>query len=281
MLGRTEEEPTPQSLIGGASHSVGPMSTAPSPDRQGPREGPLVALFVVITLAASAFVLHRSEDRALHNPVQKAARGEVQGLTALSLVRPENLSRAIAKVDAGQYPFISNVRVAPDRINLSVRDADGMRRYLTVDPGFGLKSTDAGVGDDYAVRSSRIDLAAPQRMLKLVVAKTGLPPSALDYVTTSFSKTSPTTWYMSLKQGPARTRSWIAEANGTDVRKPGELSSKDRRRIAADKARSDAARRTFERRQRRLQLVIRRRTNCLNKAANARDVSRCVQRYQP
>lgn len=281
MLGRPDEEPTPQSLVGGATHSIAAMSTAPPESTRGPREGPLIFLFVVLTLAASAFVLHRAEDRAVHDPEQKAARGEVQGLTTLSLVRPENLSKALAKVDQGKYPFISNVRIASDRINFSVRDEDGMRRYLTVDPGFGVKSSDAGVGDDYAVRAAKIDSAAPQRMLKLVVAKTGQPPTALDYVTTSFSENSPTTWYMALKLGPARERQWIAESNGTDIRKPGELSTKDRRKIASDKRRSDAARAKFERAQRRLQLIIRRRTNCLNKANDASDVSRCVERYQP
>jgi hypothetical protein len=235
----------------------------------------------LLTLAASAFVLHRSEDGAVHDPKQKAARGEVQGLSTLSLVRPENVRRALAKVDAGQYPFIANMRIAADRINFSVRDRDGTRRYLTVDPGFGIQSSDAGVGDDFAVRSSRIDPDAPQRMLKLVVAKTGLPPSALDYVTTSFSESAPTTWYLSLKQGPARERAWIAEANGTDIRHPGELSSKDRRKIAADKRRSDAVRRKFERRQAQLQATIQRRVRCLTKAKDAAAVSRCVEKYQP
>jgi hypothetical protein len=86
---------------------------------------------------------------------------------------------------------------------------------------------------------------------------------------------------MSLKQGPARTRTWIAEKDGSDIRKPGELSTKDKRRIASDKRRSDAQRRKFEREQAKLQLTIRRRTNCLNRAKNATDVSRCVERYQP
>jgi hypothetical protein len=281
VLGRAEEEPTPQSLVSGATHTVGDMSTAPPETVRGPREGPLIFLFVVLTLAASVFVLHRSEERAVADPKQKAARGEVQGLVPLSLVRQENLQRALAKVDAGRYPFISNIRVAPDRINFNVRDRDGMRKYLTVDAGFGVKSSDAGVGDDYAIRAPLIDAAAPERMLKLVSAKTGLPPSALDYVTTSFPKDSPTTWYLSLKQGPARTRAWIAEANGTDIRKPGELSSKDRRRIAADKRRSDAQRRKFEREQRQLQVTIQRRTRCLTRATNATQVSRCVEKYQP
>ena len=267
-------------MIGGATHSITAMSTAP-PDTRGPREGPIVFLFVLLTLAASAFVLKKSEDHAVSDPKEKASRGEIQGLSTFSLVRPGNLRRAMTKVEQGKYQFVSNVRISPDRVNFSVRDADGTRRYLTIDPGFGLTSSDAGVGDDYAVRVARIDADAPQRMLKLVVAKTGLPTSALDYVTTSFSKDSPTNWYLSLKQGPARTRQWIAESDGTDIRKPGELSSADKAKIAADKRRSDAARRKFERAQQRLQLIIRRRTSCINKARDAAGVARCVGKYQP
>jgi hypothetical protein len=267
-------------MVGGATHSISELSAAP-PETRGPREGPIVFLFVLMTLVASAFVLEKSEDHAVNDPKEKASRGEIQGLSTLSLVRPGNLRRAMTKVEHGRYRFVSNVRIAPDRVNFSVRDANGMRRYLTIDPGFGLESSVAGVGDDYAVRTARIDADAPQRMLKLVVAKTGLPPSALDYVTTSFSRDSPTTWYLSLKQGPARTRLWIAESDGTDIRKPGELSSADKAKIAADNRRSDAARRKLERAQRRLQLVIRRRTSCINKARDAAGVARCVEMYQP
>ena len=60
----------------------------------GPREGPLVLLFLLATIAASAFVLHSAEADAVKDPKQKAARGEITGLSKLSLVRPENLRDA-------------------------------------------------------------------------------------------------------------------------------------------------------------------------------------------
>ena len=236
----------------------------------GPREGPLILIFIVATLAASALVLHRAEADAVKDPNQKAARGEIKGLSDLSLVRPENLRKALAKIDASQYPLIVNLRVAPDRVNAMVRNADGIRRFVTVDPSYDLTSTDANTGEDYAVHGEGVNVNGPERMLKAVVAKTGLSPAAFDYVATTFSKDSPTEWFMSMKQGPARVREWVAAADGSDVRRPGEPSAGDKARQAAN---ARALRHT--------QLMIKRRTNCINRAHDATAVTRCTERYQP
>ena len=243
----------------------------------GPREGPLLLLFLIATLAASGFVLHRAQVNTVKDPKQKAARGEIQGLSELSLVRPENLRKALAKVSAGKYPLVWTIRVAPDRVNLSVRDRDGFRRFLTVDPAFGVTSSDAGTGEDYAIRASEINVDAPKRMLDEVVRKTGLTPAALDYVATSFSKDSKTTWYMAMKKGPARVRQWMAEEDGSDVRKPGEPSTADKRRMAANERRQ----RQIQAEVRRTQVIIQRRARCMSKARDATAVARCVEKYQP
>ena len=241
----------------------------------------MIALFLVLTLAASAFVLHRAEANTVKDPKQKAARGEIQGLTQLSLVRPENLRRALAEIGASRWPLVWNIRVAPDRVNASVRDRDGYRRFVTVDPGFGVTSSDAGVGEDYAVTAGAIDIEAPKRMLDTVVARTGLSPAALDYATTSFSKDSPVSWYMAMKQGPARVRQWIADEHGRDVRKPGELSAADKKRNAEAARRNAEQQRRIRAQVRHTQLMIRRRIACIQKARDADGVSRCIDRYQP
>ena len=57
-----------------------------------------------------------------------------------------------------------------------MRDKDGFRKYLTIGPAFDVSTSDAGVGEDYAVHTESVNAEAPARMLKLVVAKTGLPP---------------------------------------------------------------------------------------------------------
>jgi len=247
----------------------------------GPREGPIIGLFLVLTLAASAFVLHRAQANTVDDPKQKAARGEIAGLSDLSLVRAENLRKALAKVSAGKYPLVSNIRVAPDRINLSVRDKDGYRRYLTIDPALGVSSSDAGVGEDYAVTTEAIDVNAPERMLKVVVAKTGLTPAALDYAAAAFSENSKTTWYMAMKKGPARGRQWIGESNGSDVRRPGEQSAADKARQAAVTKSAADFQRKIKRQVRHSQLMVKRRIACVNKARDPDGVSRCLEKYQP
>jgi hypothetical protein len=242
--------------------------------REGPREGPIILVFLVLTLAASAFVLHRAEANTVKDPRQKAARGEITGLTELSLVREENLRRALKLVDQSKWPLVSNIRVAPDRINLSVRDKDGYRRYVTIDPSLKLTTSDAGVGEDYAIHTESINAGAPERMLKLVAAKTGLTPAAMDYAATSFSENSKATWFMGMKRGPARVRQWIAEADGSDIRRPGEPSTAQKRAAEENK-------RHIERQIRHTRLMIKKRIACVNKAHDADAVSRCLEKYQP
>jgi macrodomain Ter protein organizer (MatP/YcbG family) len=122
------------------------------------------------------------------------------------------------------------------------------------------------------VRTSQIDAAAPQRMVKAVAERTRLGEDAVDYVTMSFSGTGERSWYMSLDEGPARTRSWIAAADGSDLRKPGELSQ-----VQKD---ADAKRkRQYEAEQRRFNRQLKRRSACLSKARDATSAARCIQRF--
>jgi hypothetical protein len=276
MLGRGKEEPSPQSLVGDTtlSATVAPAPPDAGEPAAGPGEGPLLFLFVLLTLAASAYVLYKAEHRALHDPKEKAARGEIQGLDRQSLFVPANLRRALAKIDAGDHPLISTIRVAADRVNATARDSDGNRRVLTIDPGFGVDSSDFGVGEDYAVRSDRVDADAPERMVRAVVRRTGLPAAAVDYVTMSFSEGSAPSWYIALKQGPARVRQWVAEADGTDLRKPGELST-------AQKRANRSQQRALERQRRRSELLFQGRSACLQKARTAEAASTCLEKYAP
>src|SRR4051794_7693807 len=82
---RLPGQPPPGGARGGAPGP--PASTAPAggDDSSGPREGLILLVFTILTVALSAFVLQRSEHDAVHDPVQKAARGEITGLDAESL----------------------------------------------------------------------------------------------------------------------------------------------------------------------------------------------------
>jgi hypothetical protein len=270
VFGRLKEQPSPQSQVGMTGATTTPAGDDGSTG--GPPEGLILLLFAVLTLAASAFVVTRAADKLEHDPSQKASRGEVRGLDELSLLRAANLRRALTKVADGPYPLISNLRVSAARVDVTARDNDGTRKLLSIDPGFKVTTNDFGVGEDPAVRPSRIDLAAPERMVRSVAERTRLGAEAVDYVTITFAGSGVHNWYMSLNQGPARVRQWIAEPDGSDLRKPGELSQ-------AQKDENDRQRRSIEAEQRRIKRVLARRRACLLKAHDVFTAQRCIERF--
>jgi hypothetical protein len=67
-------------------------------------------------------------------------------------------------------------------------------------------------------------------------------------------------------------RQWIAAANGSDLRKPGELSQ-------AQKDADAKRKRQFEAQQRRFKRQSERRNACLQKARDATTAARCIERF--
>lgn len=272
MFGRTKEEPSPQARVAGvtARPSEGgppPAAVGGRPSSRGPREGLVLTLFALLTLGAIALVLVLEERDAVRDPAEKAQRGEIGGFDDLSLLRAANLRRALAEVADGEYPLVTSVRVAADRVNVVARDDEGSRRVLVIDPGFGVDESEFGSGDDAAVPAGEVDADAPERIVRAVLRRTRLAPQDVDYVTLSISGVTPSTWSLFLKAGPAE-RHWIAEANGADVRRPGELSARDRR--------ANARR---QRELRRRQRLNERRVSCLQQARDAGAASRCLERF--
>ena len=255
MFGRSEDEPPPQSRIGAVTAAVRPASAAADVGRG---DALILLVFAIATIAASAWVLGGEERDAANDPKKEAERGEIRGLAGLSLAREQNLRRALEKVAASPQPLVMMIRVAPDRVNVGVRDADGTRKSLTIDPGFGISSNDAGVGDDDAVSARRIDAGAPERIMRAVTDRTKLPPDSLDYASLIVTRGLPGQWFLALKEGPARTRQWAAAADGTDVRKPGEPS----------------------RSQKRAQALAKRRADCFRNARTGPAVQRCIRKYR-
>jgi hypothetical protein len=192
----------------------------------------------------------------------------------LSLVREANLRRVIAKVEAGKRPLVTNIRVAPTRVDLTVRDDAGSRKSLSIDPSFKVKESDFGVGDDDALPASRLDASGPDRMLRAVAERTGLGVDAVDYVTLSPAGLGQPAWYLFLKRGNARNRQWAAAMDGSDLRHPGDPPRSVRRANARTKRKAKAE-------QARIQRAVERRTACLSRASDAQAAARCIERYQP
>jgi hypothetical protein len=270
VFGRSDEEASPQARLAGVRS--GP--DAPRNAAGGPPEGLILLVFTILTLAATAFVLIRAERNAEGDPAQKAARGEVVGLDRLSLVREPNLRRVLAKIDAGPRPLVADIRVAPARIDLTVRDDGGSRSTLSVDPAFKGEESDLSAGDGDAVRASKLDPGGPERMLRAVARRSGVGVDAVDYVTLAPLGLGELGWYMFLKEGAAPDRQWAAAMDGSDLRHPGEPP----RRVRVANARR---KRRLEAQQRRIRRASDKRNACLSRANDAQAAARCVDRYQP
>jgi hypothetical protein len=252
--------------------------TSPVPEdepQRGPPEGLILLVFVILTIAASAFVLQGAEHKALHDPAQKASRGEVKGLDALSFFRAQNLRKVLAKVDASSRPLITDIRVSAVRVDVTTVDSERTsKRQVSYDLDLRVRHEFAfSPRDETAVRASQVDAGAPERMIRSVMERTRLPASAVDYVAEDFTNSATErNWYMSLDQGPARLRQWVAAPDGSDLRHPGDPSLAQREANAK-------LRRNLALQQRRFRRNLALRTACLRKAADALAAARCVQRY--
>jgi hypothetical protein len=217
--------------------------------RSGPREGLILLLFTLVTIGVTTWVLVTAEQDAVDDPVEKAARGEIDGLDDLSMLREENLRRALDDIADSDYPLVTSMRVDPERINATVRDSDGIRKVFNIDAGFDVDESDFGAGEDEALAAANVNAAGPERMIETVVKRTDREAEDVDYVALSVSGND-TSWLLYIDEGPARDRQWAAAADGSDVRRPGEPSALQRRR-----------------------------TKCFEAADNAEDVARCTERF--
>jgi hypothetical protein len=256
VLRRSREEPPPQARLAGAGGRTAPVESGGG-EAAGPSEGLILVLFVVVTLAATAWVLKGAVHDAVHNPTERAARGEIRPLDGSSLLREKNLRRLLASVASGRRSLVTSIAVRPDRATVTVRDAGGSRSVLTYDAALKKNENDAGVGTDDALAATKLDPAGPERMIRAVAERTGLGADAADYVATSPVGLGEPTWYLFLKRGSARQREWAAAMDGSDLRHPGDPSRRERARKA-------------------------KRQSCLRKAAgDATATFRCLDRYSP
>ena len=267
MFGRLKEQPPPQSLVGAPTSPL-PTTQPGDAGGSGPNEGLILLVFTILTVVIAALVLHSAASNSASDPVQKAARGEIQGLDDLSFFRANNLRKALAKVSASRWPLIISVRVASDRVDVTARDRDGYRKTMDINPAFKLDVSDDNVGEDKAVAASQIDVTAPERMIRAVAERTHMSPDAVDYLVTDADNSPDSAWYMFLDQGPARVRQWTTTRTGTDLRHPGEPSQMQK---AADAKRERELKRQQQRQQRHFQ--------CIAKAFTPAAYSRCDRKF--
>jgi hypothetical protein len=109
-----------------------------------------------------------------------------KGLAGESLVRRENLARVLRTLSASEQGRLTNLRVAPERIDAQLVTSEGRIRHIQVKPGgkperFG---PDSGPGFDSVgtIPFSRLDPNAPTRLARRGAEEVGVPITDLQYV---------------------------------------------------------------------------------------------------
>jgi hypothetical protein len=187
----------------------------------------ILALFAVVALAAGAAVIVPLHD---HFAKQDAAAAfntaESKGLRSRSLIRTANVQRVLAEVER-QSPadaLVQDVLLHPADLVVVVEDpASGSRRSF--DLGSDGKISAGGTSDataDYGVRFAQIDPSVPERVAREALARAHrTDDDSIDYVTASISPPHQMHWVIALLHGPVRDRMWIADADGTHVKRQG------------------------------------------------------------
>ena len=182
-------------------------------------------LFVVAVISACAAVIVPLEHKYATDPVQKAARGEISALGDLSLIRADNAARALAAVQA-KSPAESRVQdltLRPTHADIDVVvPADGSEHRWLVDVGFNAADDTSDATQDYGKTFRQFDMTVPERITRAVLAQLHRPESDVDYITTIITQDDPSfRWELFLQHGRIRDRTWLANADGSDLHRNG------------------------------------------------------------
>jgi hypothetical protein len=242
-FGREIGEDTLGGLGSGASAEAAPVSEASTPQPQ-PQPEPraqrpsvtiplhphgrrrsgrwllLVVLFILLIFVAplviGAVAIFNTVDDAT-----EAVRGGIEdslkiapgtpakpavapkGVAGRSLVRKANFAAALAKLRSSELR-LTNLRLAPERIDVQLLTRGGRLRSQQVQPGGAIKrfGSDSGPGFDQSrtIPFARLKPGAPQRLARSGAAKLGVRVSTLQYlVPTLFS--GRITWAAYFKRG--------------------------------------------------------------------------------
>jgi hypothetical protein len=186
----------------------------------------VLAVWIAVVVAACAAVVVPLEAKYTDDPVERARRGEVTGLHELSMLRAENAVRALELV---RERTPSEVRVQsfvlrPIRVDATIVEPGTGREFrYEVDPGFHVSGGEPGdASADYGVTFSKVDASVVEKVVRAVLAEVDRPATDVDYAVASISSTDqPLQWLVFLKGGRIRDRTWIADADGSNVRRNG------------------------------------------------------------
>jgi hypothetical protein len=181
-----------------------PPAAAPDPERvirvQMPRSGRrrprvvsrLILLLVVLGIAGTFAVnVGREIEDAIDDvpgftpPAPEAA--PPVGLQAGSLIRPGELRRALAELRSKQLGRVQSLRLAPERIDAALLSQDGALKSVQLrhDGDFQEFSSTPGLGHLEAIPWSRLNPAAPARLVRQAARRMNEPADQINYLVPS------------------------------------------------------------------------------------------------
>ncbi len=111
-----------------------------------------------------------------------------RGLSVTSLLRPAAFGKAMTKLRNGGYGRLTNLRVAPDRIDASMLTKDGRLRQVQVVPGGAVRvigTSPTGFTGARTMTLQGINRNAPSRLTRSAAGRLKLPASRVDYLVLS------------------------------------------------------------------------------------------------
>jgi hypothetical protein len=210
----------PQDAFGNSTSGATATPTA-TPERRRPSEGLLLLVWAIVTVVAVVVVLTRAEHDNLNDPVQKAARGEITGVTGLSLLNPTQLTKALAKLraKAPEGRLIDSARFDPTQVNVDVALPDYKAARYKVDNALHVSTEGDGETDEKGLAWSAIDPNVPAKILRKVNRMTGTKPTDVDYFALQvLSPAKDSRWIVFLARGtPPSKRSYLADLRGHHI----------------------------------------------------------------
>lgn len=215
---------------------TGALGGAPEPWEIGPWT---IRIFALLFFTAFTLLFVNEEHRRLHDPTQMAARGDITYNSADSLIRQQNLVKAMAAVKAKSPAngTVESLRITPTRIDVTVAQPDGAQWEYEVGPDFKVSKDTYPADEPEGLPFSKIPLAVPQHLLTSVQAKLHLQPANLDYILLNprkdFDGKRDDEWGAYYSKPPLHNDA-TAALDGTDVRLIGTPDAATRASIRAN-----------------------------------------------
>ena len=127
-----------------------------------------------------------SDERSPSGRAQATAPG--RGLSITSLLRPAAFGKAMTRLRTGGYGRLTNLRVAPERIDASMLTKDGRLRQVQVAPGGAVRviaTSPSGFAGARTMTMQGIERNAPSRLTRSAAGRLKQPAGRVDYLVLS------------------------------------------------------------------------------------------------